>query len=81
MLKNPVVRIREELGLSRKELAHATGIRYDGLYLVEAGLIARPHRRLLEFLEGLGYDPKDVTREYLLYRQALHENVLRKFSN
>jgi hypothetical protein len=74
--RNPVVRIREELKLSRKQMCHGAGLRLDSLYLAEGGLLERPQVKLLVFLQTLGYTRDAVVSEYRAYRQSLRAEVL-----
>ncbi len=75
-MQGPVRRIRDELGLSRSQLAQLTAMRLDAIYLAENGLIDRPQQKLLEALEELGYSPCQVTSEFRAYRDELKQKVL-----
>lgn len=75
-MPNPIRRIRAELGLTRRQLCHAAGLRLDGLYLAENGLIARPQGKLLRFLAEVGYDGEQILTQYGDYRAQLKADVL-----
>lgn len=54
----------------------AMGLRRDAMYLVEAGLVNRPQRQVLAFLERMGYDREKVLHDYQTYKAELQSRVL-----
>ena len=59
-LKSPLVAIREERGLTRKEFAQMSGLSYHRLYLVEAAYTASIPKKVLVALESLGCDSEAI---------------------
>ena len=77
-MENPVTQIRKKVELTRNQLSQAAQVRLDSLYLAEHGLVCRPQKRLLAFLEQLGYPKQELLRDYESYRTQLSEQVMSK---
>lgn len=75
---NPVAEVRERHGLTRKELAHLAGVSYDAVYRTEVALVTRPHRKIVEALAKLGYDPTKLRADFAGYAEELKELTMRK---
>jgi len=54
--KHPLVAIREELGISRREFGLMCGLSYNRVYAVETGSLPWIPRRIVRALDRLGYD-------------------------
>lgn len=67
---NPVVRIRERMGMNRVEFARATGLGYSAVTRAEDGLTLRLPRPVVDALVGLGEDADAVGREYAEWRKS-----------
>lgn len=76
-MKNPVRRVRQQLGLSVKQLAMAAGVSYATLHAAEAGLPAAVPGPLLDGLARIGIDPATVAAEYLDWRAQMAAEILR----
>jgi len=75
-VRNPIVRAREEYGLSRRQLALASGLPYHRVYLVERALTMSVPAKLLSTLQELGRDPCTLAREYEQYLDELRRQAL-----
>jgi len=62
---NPLERIKEERGLSTKELCFEMGLNYSNFRHCMAGTYATMPKSYKEPLENLGYDPDEIQREYI----------------
>lgn len=73
-MQNPVKKLREELGLSKREFALATGIGYEELWKSESGYARSLHSQLAQFLRGNGY-AGDPEKDYVRWRQELGKAI------
>lgn len=75
---NPIVKIRQEHNLDRKELGHIAGTPYDTVFRNEKGLVQHPHKKILKALEELGHDPNQILKKYEKYLDHLRDKALEK---
>lgn len=73
--KHPLVIIREELKLSRRELALACDITYAAIYRTERGYVWRVPARVLAFLSELNFDGQQIQWAHQEWVQGLGEEV------
>lgn len=74
---NPVRRVRQQLGLSVKELAMAAGVSYSTLHAAETGLPAQVQAPVLDGLARLGIDAAAVAGEYVAWREQQAAEIMR----
>lgn len=77
-MKNPILAIREEHGLSRTEFGVITGIVAETVRQLETGIIKKPAPCVLEGLERMGYDAEQVLKEMEKWRDAYKEELISK---
>ncbi|WP_099864303.1 helix-turn-helix domain-containing protein [Pararhizobium haloflavum] len=69
--------LRENAGLSQRELAKATGIDYYSfISQIESGRGRIPPERYLAFAEAFGIDPKHFVQELLRYYDPITYDIL-----
>jgi DNA-binding XRE family transcriptional regulator len=74
-MQNPVVALRNQLGLSRQELAVLLCVGYQTVYQVEAGLVSHIQSSIKNPLRRLGFDVDELDTEYLAWRDSLRQNL------
>lgn len=75
-MQNPFLEIRRGLGLTRLQLSMLVGVRYDALWVLEAGAVNRPNPMTLKALqEALGVDPEELTTAYVAWRKEQQERL------
>lgn len=74
---NPVRRVRQQLGLSTKELAIACGASYSAVHAAETGLSAQVPGPVLNGLERIGIDAAAVAGEYVAWRNRQAAEIVR----
>lgn len=74
---NPVRRVRQQLGLSVKELAMAAGVSYATLHAAETGLPVQVQSPVLDGLARIGIDAEAVADEYLAWREQQAADIVR----
>jgi hypothetical protein len=75
IVKNPFVRIREELGLKATKLAVAVGVNYSCWKRHEYGIATNIQPSVARALQRLGYNVDEVQREYDEWRKEQQESV------
>jgi len=73
-MSNPLIQFRAAHGLSRPELALATGIPYNALWRAEAGYPRKLEPNLVRFLVESGYQG-DPQADYRGWREELGNTV------
>jgi len=69
---NPVTQLRTKHGLSRRELAHQTGISYPTLSSLEYGLPCTMSKKTAaKFEASFNINARHVREEYKAFRQGL----------
>lgn len=58
--RHPLVIIREELGISRRDFALMCNLSYGAIYRTECAFVWRVPGKVLAFLEELNYDGDQV---------------------
>ena len=76
-MKNPVVSIREGLGISRRRLSLLLGVSYGVLAQTELGYPLTLPESISSGLERLGFDRERAEQEY----RAWHLGLLRSQEN
>lgn len=66
---NPIVEVREKLGISRIELARKLGVSYDGIVQLELGYRGRLSDKMQRQLEALGFSGSEISRQYSEWRK------------
>ena len=79
--KNPVVKIREDLDMTREDLSRIANISYSAIYAVERGNALSISRKILKALQDLGYDPQKIAEDYMNYKQQLSKELKSKYAN
>lgn len=74
---NPVRRVRQQLGLSIRELAMACGVSYATLHAAETGLPAQVQAPILDGLARIGIDAEAVAGEYVAWREQQAAEIVR----
>jgi len=74
-MQNPFERIREKLGLSRREFAIALGVSYHVLYSHLTGLPARIQSGLARGLAAMGLNPEQIDAEYQEWRKEQAKRI------
>ncbi|MBH0176251.1 hypothetical protein IHV09_22090 [Fictibacillus sp. 23RED33] len=84
MIKNPIARIKEEKGYSWPEFAEVLGISRARILQLNGGVNNRISESILKRLNELGYDSKEINREYVLWKikmlDRLKKELLRSIS-
>jgi transcriptional regulator with XRE-family HTH domain len=75
MRENPVKRVRDELGLSRHDIAVMAGCGIVYVYQLERGSLTRVPESICKVLAGLGVDAVALGREYAAWRAELGEKT------
>ena len=78
MNENPVKLAREELGLSRHDMAVMAGVGIVTIYQLERGSYARVPRGIEAVLERLGVDTARLHCDYIEWREAEAERLFRE---
>ena len=78
MAENPVKLAREELGLSRHDMAVMAGVGIVTIYQLERGSYARVPRGIEAVLERLGVDVVRLHCDYIEWREAEAERLFRE---
>ena len=78
MNENPVKLAREELGLSRHDMAVMAGVGIVTIYQLERGSYARVPRGIEAVLERLGVDTARLHRDYIEWREAEAERLFQE---
>ena len=78
MCENPVKLAREELGLSRHDMAVMAGVGIVTIYQLERGSYARVPRGIEAVLERLGVDTARLHCDYIEWREAEAERLFRE---
>ena len=78
MAENPVKLAREELGLSRHDMAVMAGVGIVTIYQLERGSYARVPRGIEAVLERLGVDTARLHCDYIEWREAEAERLFRE---
>ena len=73
-MRNPITKVREELGLSRHQFALAAGIGYAELWRSESGYARSLHPELIQLLKQEGY-ASDPGRDYVSWRKELGKAI------
>lgn len=76
-VENPITKTRQGLGLTRRDLAIASGVPYAEVWKAEAGYCSHLNRRLADYLErtGLMREPQE---RYTVWRSEEAEALTRK---
>lgn len=74
---NPLTKIRLAKGMNTYQFAKLAGISRGHLSLVEHGGTLKLSRRILAAVEKLGYDPEEIQREYIEWRERKTEAPVR----
>jgi len=78
MAENPVKLAREELGLSRHDMAVMAGVGIVTIYQLRRSSTARVPRGIEAVLERLGVDTARLHRDYIAWREAEAERLFRE---
>ena len=78
MNENPVKLAREELGLSRHDMAVMAGVGIVTIYQLERGSYARVPKGIESVFERLGVDVVRLHRDYIAWREAEAERLFRE---
>ena len=78
MAENPVKLAREQLGLSRHDMAVMAGVGIVTIYQLERGSYARVPRGIEAVLERLGVDTVRLHRDYIAWREAEAERLFQE---
>ena len=78
MAENPVKLAREQLGLSRHDMAVMAGVGIVTIYQLERGSYARVPRGIEAVLERLGVDTARLHCDYIEWREAEAERLFRE---
>ena len=78
MNENPVKLAREELGLSRHDMAVMAGVGIVTIYQLERGSYARVPRGIEAVLERLGVDTARLHCDYIEWREAEAERLFQE---
>lgn len=76
-MKNPITKTRQEIGLSRRDLAIASGVPYAEVWKAEAGYCSNLNRRLADYLERTGF-MREPQKRYTEWRSEEAETLTRK---
>ena len=75
---NPIIKVRQEMGLTRNELSKLAGVGYSTLASLEQGRQNSINEDILQALEQLGQEPDRLKAEYAQYRENEREEILQK---
>ena len=75
MAENPVKLAREQLGLSRHDMAVMAGVGIVTIYQLERGSYARVPKGIEAVFERLGVDVVRLYRDYIAWREAEAEKM------
>ena len=77
---SPLAQMREQLGLSRRELAVAAGISWHVLYQCETGYRQSIPRRVLQALDRMGIDPEQILESQEAFWEAKARDIVEQHS-
>ena len=75
---NPIIKVRQEIGLTRNELSKLAGVGYSTLASLEQGRQNSINEDILQALEQLGQEPDKLKAEYEKYREDEKKEILQK---
>lgn len=80
-MTNPVFQARKEKCLTIKQLAFLAGVSETRVRQIERGDSARLTGALLDTLEQLGYDRKEIAKKYEAWRMEQTRKILQEIEN
>lgn len=79
-MKNPVVAIRNEKGLTIADLSVLSSVSITTIHRVEKGSVSRISPDLLKAFERIGYNTKEVEADYNEWRKQKLQELEAKIS-
>lgn len=75
---NPIERVRKESNLTKKELCAILNCSLAYVGQLESGAVSKPSIKLLEKLKPIGYDPQQLQKEYIQWKDKQREEIIRR---